>query len=73
MPEEDSELMQLLVTACLYRLLLTQLNAEQVAMVEANSRDLDSQVPVFFKLDWKGIVFEGRLGSGSFGDCYRGR
>lgn len=42
-------------------------------MVEANSRDLDSQVPVFFKLDWKGIVFEGRLGSGSFGDCYRGR
>ena len=25
-----------------------------------------------FELDWKCIKFETRLGSGSFGDCYKG-
>merc|ERR1719230_1980867 len=55
------------------QLMLTQLNAKQVAIVEANSMDLDKQVPAVFQIDWRALLFEGRLGSGSFGDCYRGR
>ena len=55
------------------QLMLTQLNAKQVAIVEANSLDLDKQVPAMFQLNWRDLLFEGRLGSGSFGDCYRGR
>ena len=55
------------------QLMLTQLNAKQVAIVEANSGDLDKEVPVMFKLNWRVLVFEGRLGSGSFGDCFKGR
>ena len=55
------------------QLLLTQLNAKQVAIVEANSLDLDKQIPACFRLNWRGLKFEGRLGSGSFGDCYKGR
>ena len=55
------------------QLMLTQLNAKQVAVVEANSSDLDKQVPAMFQLNWRDLLFEGRLGSGSFGDCYSGR
>ena len=55
------------------QLMLTQLNAKQAAIVEANSSDLDKQVPAMFQLNWRDLLFEGRLGSGSFGDCYRGR
>ena len=55
------------------QLMLTQLNDKQVAVVEANSSDLDKQVPAVFKLDWRVLLFEGRLGSGSFGDCFKGR
>ena len=55
------------------QLMLTQLNEKQVAIVEANSLDLDKQVPAMFQLNWRDLLFEGRLGSGSFGDCYRGR
>ena len=55
------------------QLMLSKLNAEQVAIVEANSDSLDQLVPLALKLDWRSLVFEGRLGSGSFGDCYRGR
>tara|TARA_A100001015_G_scaffold243488_1_gene278481 strand:+ start:2853 stop:3755 length:903 start_codon:yes stop_codon:yes gene_type:complete len=55
------------------QLMLTQLNAKQVAVVEANSSDLDTQVPAVFKLNWRFLLFEARLGSGSFGDCFKGR
>ena len=55
------------------QLLLTQLNAKQTAIVEANSLDFDKQVPAVFQLNWRDLLFEGRLGSGSFGDCYKGR
>ena len=55
------------------QLMLTQLNKEQVAVVEANSEDLKNQIPAELELDWRGLVFEGHLGSGSFGDCYKGR
>ena len=55
------------------QLMLTQLNAKQVAIVEANSSDLDKQVPATFQINWRDLLFEGRLGSGSFGDCYKGR
>ena len=54
------------------QLMLTQLNLEQVAIVEANSSDLEKQVPAVFQLNWRDLLFEGRLGSGSFGDCYKG-
>ena len=55
------------------QLMLTQLNAKQAAIVDANSSDLDKQVPAVFQLNWRDLLFEGRLGSGSFGDCYNGR
>ena len=55
------------------QLMLTQLNEKQAAIVEANSGDLDKQVAAVFQLDWRDLLFEGRLGSGSFGDCYKGR
>ena len=55
------------------QLLLTQLNSEQVAIVEANSMELDEHVRAAFQLNWRDLLFEARLGSGSFGDCYRGR
>ena len=55
------------------QLMLTQLNSRQVAIVEANAGDLDKQVPSVFKIDWRALMFEGRLGSGSFGDCFKGR
>ena len=55
------------------QLLLTQLNSKQVAIVEANSSDLDKEVQAVFQLNWRDLLFEGRLGSGSFGDCYQGR
>ena len=55
------------------QLMLTQLNAKQVAIVEANSLNLDEQVPAMFKLNWRDLLFEARLGSGSFGDCFKGR
>ena len=55
------------------QLMLTQLNAKQTAIVEANSLDLDKQVLAVFHLNWRDLHFEGRLGSGSFGDCYKGR
>ena len=55
------------------QLMLSQLNAKQVALVEANSEDLDKQVPSVFQLNWRALMFESRLGSGSFGDCYKGR
>ena len=55
------------------QLMLTQLNTKQVAVVEANSSDLEKQVPAMFKLNWRVLQFEARLGSGSFGDCFKGR
>ncbi len=55
------------------QLMLTQLNAKQVAIVKAKSLHLDEQVPAVYKLNWRVLLFEGRLGSGSFGDCFKGR
>ncbi len=55
------------------QLMLTQLNEKQTAIVETNSVDLDKQVPAVFQLNWRDLLFEDRLGSGSFGDCYKGR
>ena len=55
------------------QLMLTQLNAKQVAIVEANSLNLNEEVPAGFQLTWRALKFEDRLGSGSFGDCYKGR
>ena len=55
------------------QLMLTRLSAKQVEIVEANSSDFDKQVPAVFKLEYHVLLFEGRLGSGSFGDCFKGR
>ena len=41
-------------------------------MVKSNAPDVDDKVPSFFKLHWKVLKFQERLGSGSFGDCYKG-
>ena len=55
------------------QLMLTQLNAKQAAIVKANSLNLDTQIPAMFKMNWRALLFEARLGSGSFGDCFKGR
>lgn len=52
--------------------MLTKLNENQVAMVKENASIIDGKVPPYFKLDWRTLKFQGRLGSGSFGDCYKG-
>ena len=41
-------------------------------MVKANASDLETNVPEHFKLNWKELKFVLLLGSGSFGDCYKG-
>ena len=50
----------------------SRLNEKQTAMVKANAAEVDDEVPPHFKLDWKVLKFHDRLGSGSFGDCYKG-
>ena len=44
----------------------------QLKMVKANSANVEDMVPPHFKLHWKVLKFQQRLGSGSFGDCYKG-
>ena len=49
---------------------MNRLGKGQVQIVKANDHNLDqvrgSQV------NWREITFEGTLGSGTFGDCYKG-
>ena len=54
------------------QLLLTQLNAEQIAMIEENAINIEANVPARLELDYRCLKFEARLGSGSFGDCFKG-
>ena len=54
-------------------LMLTKLDRKQAAMVKAHAKGIEDHVPSFFVIDWRELTFEGRLGSGSFGDCFRGR
>ena len=54
------------------QLMLTKLNENQVAMVKSNASIIDGKVPAHLKLHWRILKFLGRLGSGSFGDCYKG-
>ena len=48
------------------------LNEMQVRLVEENASDIDRNVRPEFKLDWRTIKFMLLLGSGTFGDCYKG-
>ena len=42
-------------------------------MIEANSGNLEANVPAFYRLSYRDLKFEARLGSGSFGDCFKAR
>ena len=46
------------------------MNKEQKKLVKNDS--LQIAISPIFMLDWKTLQFESRLGSGSFGDCYKG-
>ena len=51
---------------------LSGLNEDQVQIVKNKSSRIRELVPSVYKLEWATLLFEARLGSGSFGDCYRG-
>ena len=48
------------------------MSKEQKEMVKESEPELLDLVPPHFKLFWKSLKFQMRLGSGSFGDCYKG-
>ena len=50
----------------------TMLDDEQVAMVQENAPVIEDKLPIHFKLDWEVLQFLERLGSGTFGDCFKG-
>ena len=52
-------------------LMLNNLNEDQRSMIEKNKEDLLESL-MQHQLEWRGIKFQTHLGSGSFGDCYRG-
>ena len=52
---------------------LSGLNEMQVQLVHENASDIERNVRPEFKLDWRGLKFQTLLGSGTFGDCYKGR
>ena len=54
------------------QLALTALSEEQAEIVHAGAAALEDDVPERFKIDSSHITFEALLGSGSFGDCYKG-
>ena len=54
------------------QLALRELTQEQTVIVHAGAEALETAVPARFKIDSKTITFEALLGSGSFGDCYKG-
>jgi len=51
---------------------LAGLNKQQVKIVKEQSSRIADIVSPVYKLDWGTIAFEKRLGSGTFGDCYKG-
>ena len=44
----------------------------QVRLVEENALEIEGNVRPELKLDWRVIKFAVLLGSGTFGDCYKG-
>ena len=40
--------------------------------LQENTSDIEENVPAKFKLEWSNIKFAVLLGSGTFGDCYKG-
>ena len=55
------------------QLMLNSLNETQVAIVNEYRYAIEEHVPEVFQLNWRKLTFEKMLGSGSFGDCYKGR
>ena len=53
-------------------LALRALNDKQVKVVHAGAAMLEAEVPERFRIASTDITFEALLGSGSFGDCYKG-
>ena len=54
------------------RLLMQTLDLKQVGIVDKGIKDLIENVDPQLLLDFRSIVYDKRLGSGSFGDCYKG-
>ena len=52
---------------------LSGLTDMQVRLVEENSSDIERNIRPEFKLKWRAVDFEVLLGSGTFGDCYKGK
>ena len=48
------------------------LNEMQTKLVHENASDIEKNVRPEFKLDWRVLKFMVHLGSGTFGDCYKG-
>ena len=51
---------------------LSGLNKDQTQIVKNKSSRIRELVPSVYRLEWTTLLFEARLGSGSFGDCYKG-
>ena len=54
-----------------FRVQLTKL--PQTAMIKYSSFQIDGAIASIFELDWRILKFHERLGSGSFGDCFKVR
>ena len=48
------------------------LNESQLQLVKKNASSISRNLRPEFKLGWHAITFSRLLGSGSFGDCYKG-
>ena len=51
---------------------LAGLNKQQVKIVKEQSSRIADIVSSVYKLNWNSLKFQKRLGSGTFGDCYKG-
>ena len=54
------------------QLMMNTLDKKQVQIVEQHVPKLLEDVPSYFELNWRELVFQARLGTGSFGDCFKG-
>ena len=55
-----------------FQVAVSGLSETQAMIVHENANDIEANVSPKFKLDWRVIKFQSRLGSGTFGDCYKG-
>ena len=48
------------------------LNNTQAKIVKAGSSKISDLLPPEYRLNWHALVFEAHIGSGTFGDCFKG-